>query len=54
MQGKELKVVYVDDLKTNIKVKAMMLKPEEIIKKKYNRAKKKEEDRKMAKDYIER
>ena len=52
--SKELKVVYVDDLKTNIKVKVMMLKPEERVKEKYNRAKIKQEVRRMAEDYVER
>ena len=43
-----------NDLKTNIKVKVMMLKPEERVKEKYNRAKIKQEVRRMAEDYVER
>ncbi len=54
MKDKELKVVFTDDVETGIKVKAAMLKPEELVKNKYARAKKKAEDRKLAEDYIDR
>lgn len=50
--SKELKVIYTDNLKTNIKVKAMIIKPEKLVKEKYNRAKKKEEDRRLAEKYM--
>ena len=52
--NQELKVVYTDDIKTNIEIKTMVFKPEELVKEKYNRAKKKQEDRKMAEKYIDR
>ena len=51
--SKELKVEYAD-IKPKIEIRATIIKPEEIIKEKYNRAKKKEEDRKLAEEYIDR
>ena len=51
---KKLEVVYVDNVQTDIEVKATIIKPEELIKEKYNRAKKKQEDRKKTKDYVDR
>ena len=52
--SKELKVEFVDDLKTNIEVRAMVIRPEELIKEKYSRAKKKQEDRKLSENYIDK
>ena len=43
---KECSVEYVDELKTDVEVKAVAFKP--------GRAKRKEETRKMAEDYIDR
>lgn len=54
MKSKELKVEFVDDLKTNIEVRAMVIRPEELIKEKYSRAKKKQEDRKLSENYIDK
>lgn len=54
MKDKELKVVFTDNLETRIKVKAIEIKPEELVKHKYDRAKKKAEDRKMAEEYLDR
>ena len=54
MKDKELKVVFTDDVEVGIKVKAMEIKPEELVKEKYNRAKKKARDRKMAEEYLDR
>ena len=51
--SKELKVEYAD-IKPKIEVRATIIKPEEIIKEKYNRVKKKEEDRRLAEEYIDR
>ena len=50
----KIKVVYADNIQTDIEIKATIIKPEELIKEKYNRAKKKQEDRKMAEDYVDR
>lgn len=54
MKNKELKVVYEDNLKTGIKVKPIEIKPEELVKEKYDRAKKKAKDRKLAEEYLDR
>lgn len=51
--SKELRIKFVDSLKTNIKINAEVLTGEEI-KEKYNRAKKKAEERKMAEEYLDR
>ena len=49
--SKQMRVKFVDNLKTNIEVKAEILTGEEI-KEKYSRAKEKAETRKLAKDYL--
>jgi hypothetical protein len=53
MKSKEVKVVF-EDIDTGIEVNAITFIPEERIKEKYNRASKKQEDRKLAEDYIDR
>lgn len=53
MKNKELKVVY-ENIDTGIEVKAMLFTPEEKVKEKYSRASKKQEDRKLAEEYIDR
>lgn len=54
MKNKELKVVYTNDFKSKIKVKPIEVKPEELVKEKYDRAKKKAKDRKLAEEYLDR
>ena len=54
MKSKELKVVFTDDVEVGIKVKAIEIKPEELVKEKYDRAKKKAKDRKLAEEYLDR
>ncbi len=54
MKNKELKVVYTNDFKSRIKIEPIEIRPEELVKEKYNRAKKKAKDRKMAEEYLDR
>ena len=54
MKNKELKVVYTNDFKSKIKVKPFMIKGQELVKEKYDRAKKKAKDRKLAEEYLDR
>ena len=51
--SKELRIEFVDRLRTNIKINTEVLTGEQL-KEKYNRAKKKEEERKMAEEYLDR
>ena len=46
--------IYTNDFKSKIKVKPFMIKGQELVKEKYNRAKKKASDRKLSEDYIDR
>lgn len=52
-QADEIKIEFVDDLKTDVEVKCMVFKPAELDKK-YNRAKEKQELYNMIKDIVER
>ena len=52
-QSDELKVVFVDDLELPYSIKAMEFKVSERKKEKYERAKKKQEDKKLIEDYME-
>lgn len=52
-QADEIKIEFVDELKTDVEVKCMVFKPVELDKK-YNRAKEKQELYNMIKDIVER
>ena len=54
MKNKDLKIKFVDELKTDYKIVAAELNLPKLKGQKFNRAKDKEQVRKMSEDYLDR